>query len=299
MTSLKRQNKVLLVKVLALLSIVRWLNILLTIVAQYLAAIFVLTPNQTYQTVLSNPKLHLMTLASAFIIASGYLINNFYDFEKDLVNRPEKTLLGRVVSRKFGLNCYFLFNFAGLSIALLASWRIFLFYSVFAMLLWAYSHKFQKIPFIREIMASILSVTSFFAIGIFYKFITLPLFVYGIYAMLIIFSREILKGIEAYKGNAIFGYGSMATWLGKKKSTLAILIIQSLSIIPLIILWKGFGMVYLSRFLLVLTSTLILLAIRYLYLQKTQKEAEAMHTIYKIVLVLIIFLVVFIPENLS
>ena len=83
MSSGKRHKQIILIKVFALLSIIRWLNILLTIFAQYLAAVFILNPNKTYFEVLSNPKLHLMTLASAFIIAGGYIINNFYDLEKD------------------------------------------------------------------------------------------------------------------------------------------------------------------------------------------------------------------------
>ena len=85
MASTKRQKRLVLIKVFALLSIVRWLNILLTIFAQYLAAVFILNPSKNYFDVLSNPKLHLMTFASAFIIAGGYIINSFYDLEKDLM----------------------------------------------------------------------------------------------------------------------------------------------------------------------------------------------------------------------
>ena len=237
-----------------------------------------------------------MTFASAFIIAGGYIINNFYDLEKDLINRPEKTLFGRVVSRRFCLNCYFLFNTVGLAIAMLASWRIFLFYFLFATALWAYSHKFQKIPFVREITASLLSVTSFFSIGIFYKYITLPLFIYGCFAMLIIFSREILKGIEAYKGNTIFGYGTLATWLGKRKSTAGILIINFLALLPLIGLFYWPSLFILSGTLLTLTVMLNILVYLKLYRNENDKSAKIIHTFYKIYLVLIICLVVFIPE---
>lgn len=295
MASTKRQKRLVIIKVFALLSIVRWLNILLTIFAQYLAAVFILNPSKNYIEVLSNPKLHLMTFASAFIIAGGYIINSFYDLEKDLVNRPEKTLFGRIVSRQFCLNCYFLFNTIGLAIASLASWRMFLFYFLFSVGLWAYSHKFQKIPFIREITASLLSVSSFFSIGIFYKYITWPLFIYGCFAILIIFSREILKGIESYKGNTIFGYGTLATWLGKRKSTSGILIINSLAIIPLLILLQGYNLIILSGILLSLTIALNVLVFVKLYHRKNEQNSEIVHVYYKIFLVVIICLVVLIP----
>jgi len=297
MTSFKRQHGLILVKLFALLSIVRWLNILLTIIAQYLAAVFVLNPTKSYIEILSNPKLHLMTLASAFIIAGGYIINNFYDLEKDLVNRPDKTLFGRVISRQFCLNCYFLFNTIGLGLAMMASWRIFIFYMFFALALWAYSHKFQKISFLREITASLLSVTSFFSIGIFYKYITAPLFLYGCFAMLIIFSREIIKGIEAYKGNAIFGYGTLATSLGKTKSSFIILILHLIAFLPLLLLWLRYHLSFLG--IILCSINLILMAAVYLKLYRKfdDENAVMIHTFYKLFIVFIIFLVVLIPAK--
>ena len=111
MASTKRQKRLVIIKVFALLSIVRWLNILLTIFAQYLAAVFILNPSKNYIEVLSNPKLHLMTFASAFIIAGGYIINSFYDSKKDLINRPNKSILDRLVSQQTKLRVYFALNF--------------------------------------------------------------------------------------------------------------------------------------------------------------------------------------------
>jgi 4-hydroxybenzoate polyprenyltransferase len=293
--ALNRQHQLILIKLFALLSIVRWLNILLTIFAQYLAAVFILNPDKSFFEVFSNPKLHFMTFASAFIIAGGYIINSFYDMEKDLINRPDKTLFGRVVSRKFCLNCYFLFNTIGLIIAAMASWRIFLFYFGFSFGLWAYSHKFQKIPFIREISASILSVTSFFAIGIFYKYITFPLFIYGCFAMFIIFSREILKGIEAYKGNTLFGYGTLATWLGIKKSTIILLLVNTLSILPLVMLIYWHDLLYLSSFLIAGTFLLNFIVFLKMIKHQSQRNTEIIHNFYKLYIVIIICLVIFIP----
>jgi len=291
-----REKRLILIKILALLSIVRWLNILLTIFAQYLAAVFILNPAKSYIEILSNPKLHLMTFASAFIIAGGYIINSFYDLEKDLVNRPERTLFGRVISRRFCLNCYFLFNTIGLLLSAMASWRIFIFYFLFALALWAYSHKFQKIPFVREISASLLSVTSFFSIGIFYKYISMPLFIYGCFAMLIIFSREILKGIEAFKGDAIYGYGTLSTWLGKKKSAFIILFINSLAYLPLVVLFQLYDLKTISTLFMAIILLINIPIYFKLYRDDSSKNAQMIHILYKVFLLLIICLVVFIPN---
>ena len=113
--------------------------------------------------------------------------------------------------------------------------------------------------------------------------------------MLIIFSREILKGIEAYKGNTIFGYGTLATWLGKRKSTSGILIINSLALIPLLILLQRYNLIILSGILLPLTILLNVLVFVKLYRYENERNTVVVHTFYKIFLVIIICLVILIP----
>src|SRR5689334_17696697 len=66
-------------RIIALLSIVRWYNILLTITAQYLSAFILLGGNRTVIPIMiGDMKLHAIVLASIFSIAGGFIINNFY-----------------------------------------------------------------------------------------------------------------------------------------------------------------------------------------------------------------------------
>jgi 4-hydroxybenzoate polyprenyltransferase len=95
-----KMNKLAL-KIVALFSVVRWYNILLTIIAQYISAfIFVRKAHLSYEHILLDFKLHGIVLASVFSIAAGFIINNFYDFEKDLINRPHNALFHRMISKK-------------------------------------------------------------------------------------------------------------------------------------------------------------------------------------------------------
>ena len=109
-TIFKRSQKIFFIKIIALLSIVRWYNILITAVAQYVTAIYVFSPDQSTWEILMNWDLHLIVLATSLIIAAGYIINSFYDLEKDLINRPEQTIFGRLVSKSFCLYCYLLWS---------------------------------------------------------------------------------------------------------------------------------------------------------------------------------------------
>ena len=85
---LSRANKLVVMKIISLFSVVRGYNIPIIILAQYLSAIFILAPEKRALNVLLDFNLFILVFASALTIASGYIINNFYDSQKDLINRP-------------------------------------------------------------------------------------------------------------------------------------------------------------------------------------------------------------------
>ena len=80
---LSRKNKLLLFKLLSLFSVVRGYNILMITLAQYLASIYILAPDRPLRKIIFDLNLFLIVTASALVIAAGYIINNFYDAEKD------------------------------------------------------------------------------------------------------------------------------------------------------------------------------------------------------------------------
>ena len=132
-------------KLIALLSSVRWKNVLFTAGAQYIAFLFAFNTKENIFQSLAEVKVHLIIASTAFILAGGYIINNFYDVEKDLINRPHRTQFQNLVSRGFKLNFYLLLIFIGLSIALFASWRIVIFFLAYSSLLWLYSHNLAQL----------------------------------------------------------------------------------------------------------------------------------------------------------
>ncbi|MGB5321830.1 UbiA family prenyltransferase, partial [Lutimonas sp.] len=133
-------------KFLSLLSVVRGYNIAIIVLAQYLAAIFIFSPEQTLSNVIFNLDLYFLVLATMCVIASGYIINNFYDSKKDLINKPIKSKIDSIVSQKIKLKIYFFLNFIGVVFGFLVSWRAALFFSIYIFLIWLYSHKLKKYP---------------------------------------------------------------------------------------------------------------------------------------------------------
>ena len=105
---LTRRQKHILLKFFSLFSVVRGYNILVVVIAQYLASIYIFAHDKPLKEVLFDVNLLMLVLASSATIAAGYIINNFYDSEKDLINRPRKTMLDRLVSQNTKLSFYIL-----------------------------------------------------------------------------------------------------------------------------------------------------------------------------------------------
>lgn len=167
---LSRKNKILLAKIFSLFSVVRGYNIFVIILAQYLASIFIFAPEKRALDVILDGRLFLIIFASALAIASGYIINNFYDAEKDLINRPNKSMLDCLVSQTTKLRVYFFLNFLSVCIVLPVSLHGAIFFAVYIFLLWFYSHKLKKYPIIGNLLASLLAMLPFFAILMYFGF---------------------------------------------------------------------------------------------------------------------------------
>lgn len=207
-------------KIIALLSTVRWKNILVTILAQYLAFLFAFNTKTELWSSIIKINVHLIIVSTAFILAGGYIINNFYDLEKDLINRPYRTRFQNLISDGFKLKFYLILNLLGLLIAFIASWRIFVFFLVYGFLLWLYSHKLSKIVFVRELTACFLTVLAFFSLALYFKMITASFLIYGASLFFALFARELYKDIIWLKGDIVHGYESIASTMGVRFSKL-------------------------------------------------------------------------------
>src|SRR4051812_35552696 len=199
---LSRKSKYFIMKIVSLFSVVRGYNIPVIILAQYLSAIFILAPeNMRALSVLLDFNLFIIVLASSLTIASGYIINNFYDSEKDLINRPNKSQLDRLVSQKTKLKVYFAVNFIVFLLSFFVSIRAVLFFSAYIFLIWFYSHKLKKILVIGNLTAAFLAVLPFFAILLYYKTVYPQIFAHATFLFLLLLIREMIKDLENIKGD--------------------------------------------------------------------------------------------------
>ena len=294
---LSRKSKLLIMKIVSLFSVVRGYNIPIIVLAQYLSAIFILAPEKRAMNVILDFNLFLIVLASALTIASGYIINSFYDSKKDLINRPNKSILDRLVSQQTKLRVYFTLNFVVAFLAFLVSFRAFLFFSVYIFLIWFYSHKVKKFVIIGNLMATFMAVLPFFAILLYYKNFYEVILAHATFLFLLLLIREMIKDLENIKGDLANDYQTIPILYGETISKKIISILTVLTVIPVYILVEKFDIGYMDSYFY---SCLIVLIFFLLYLWKstTKEQFLLLHNVLKFLIVAGVFCIVLINPSI-
>jgi 4-hydroxybenzoate polyprenyltransferase len=295
---LSRKNKHLLLKIVSMFSVIRGYNIPIIALAQYLSAIFILAPEKRALSVLLDFNLFIIVIVSSLTIASGYIINNFYDSEKDLINRPNKSQLDRLVSQKTKLKVYFSVNFIVFLLSFFVSFRAVLFFSADIFMIWFYSHKLKKIVVIGNLTASFLAVLPFFAILLYYKNLYPQIFAHATYLFLLLLIREMIKDLENIKGDVANNYQTIPVLFGENFSKKIISVLTVSTIIPIYFLIEIFEVGYMDIYFYVSLIVLIFF-IQKLWKSETKTDYLMLHNILKFLVVSGVFCIVLIePEVL-
>lgn len=278
------------------MSMVRWWNILILVTAQYLTSVFVLNNPSDWKQTLSSVSLHLLILSTAFVVAAGFIINNFYDKEKDLVNRPYQTAFEHLVSQPTSLNFYLLFNFLALIIAAGISFRAVLFFAAYALALWLYSHKVKRLPVIANLIKALLSFVPFFVVFIYYKNPHFGLVFYAFFLFTLELSRGLVKDVIGIKGDVVFGYPTVPVRTGDLGLRRHLLFINFFSWLFGFFLWYNTS---LSNPML-LSFLLLMLILQAYTIWKlplwvnTPEKAQWLRQVFKLAIILGVGLLVFI-----
>jgi len=278
-------------------SVVRGYNILIIVIAQYLSSIYILAHNKSLGEVIFDLNLLMLVLASSATIAAGYIINNFYDSEKDLINRPQKSMLDKLVSQNTKLVFYFVLNFLAAIMASYVSFRAVIFFSLYIFGIWFYSHKLKKIPVIGNLTSAILTITPFFAVFIYYKNFETVIFVHAMFLFLIIAMRELTKDLENIKGDLALNYRTIPIVYGERTSKTMLTLLSILTLIPAYLLIFNFNIGRMNYFFFL---SVVLLAIFLLLLWKSNSKSQylILHNILKFIIVAGVFSILLINTDL-
>jgi len=294
---LSRKQKYVVLKFFSMFSVIRGFNISIVVLAQYFTSIYILAPDTPLSKIIFDVKLFFIVVASAAAIAGGYIINNFYDSEKDLINRPQKSMLDRLISQKTKLYFYVFLVLIVIISASQVSMRAFIFFSIYVFGIWLYSHKLKKLSIVGNITSAILTITPIFAVFLYYKNFQTVIVFHAIFLFLVISMRELTKDLENIKGDLTLGYKTVPIVYGEKVARMMLTALSFFTLLPTYILITKFDIGKMNYFFYL---SIFLLIIFILLLQKAVSKLQylVLHNILKVILVAGVFSILLIDINL-
>ncbi|MBL7743720.1 MAG: geranylgeranylglycerol-phosphate geranylgeranyltransferase [Chitinophagaceae bacterium] len=170
----------------------------------------------------------LLVMASLFIAAAGYIINDYFDINIDEVNKPQKMVVDKIIRRRWAIAWHFILSATGILLTAVAvplreKWYLVLANTGCVALLWLYSTRFKKGLLVGNIVISIL--TAWTILIVFFSNVTIDnafapgsssqpkffrfAFLYAGFAFIISLIREAVKDMEDIKGDEKYGCRTM------------------------------------------------------------------------------------------
>ena len=196
----------------------------------------------------------LAMLAVFFETAAGNVINDYFDYNIDLINKPERPMPSGRISLKSGRNYGYLLFFAGTVCGFLISyitnnWIPFTIVLIADIVLYLYAYKLKATPVIGNLAVGFMTGFGFVFGGftINNPSIVLVSIYLGFFAFVMTTAREIVKDIEDIEGDKMDGARTLPILIGEKIPAYisAILIVIDCILCPVLYFNHIFGIYYL------------------------------------------------------
>ena len=278
-------GKLRLLRGLAFLGLIRWYNLAMVALAQVLAAGFLLDQFAAIGwRFLIDRELWQIVGGTALMLAGGYLLNAFYDLEKDMANHPAKVIMGRVIRPSQALQAWIALSMLTILVLWPLGWRFLAYYALYGAGLWLYSHKLKRIPLLGNASAILLLMAAFMAIVLYYRDANIPTLVFVFYVGVLEWIRGLVKDSQNVRGDAIYGYRTVPVVLGLRK-TRNLLLLSPLSFLPPLLWLTLFGKVHpFFPYLLIGQMIVVLFALGLLWKSMNSQRLHTAQRLLKIVL---------------
>jgi 4-hydroxybenzoate polyprenyltransferase len=274
--------------VVSFLRLTRVWNLTIIAFTQYMTA-GVLVGTQT----LFDWKLLILTASTVMIAAAGYIINDYYDVKIDLVNKPERVVIGKGITRRYAILYHTLLSIIGIMLGFLLSWRIGLINFASVFLLWWYSNDLKRQPFIGNVVVALLTGISILIVDALYSTGNILILIYSCFAFFMTLIREVIKDMEDLKGDHTFGCRTLPIIWGLRKTKFMIyglLLIFSAIVLLLNFVHTRLPLYYFLVFLFPLLAWLLYRLIR----ADTKKDFAWLSNFCKVIMLLGILSIVFV-----
>lgn len=222
----------------------------------------------------------LAMMAVFFETAAGNVINDYFDYNIDLINKPERPIPSGRISLENGKRYAYLLFAAGtvcgfLISYLTANWIPFIIVLIADVVLYLYAYKLKATPLIGNLAVGFMTGFGFVFGGftINNPSIVMTSIFLGFFAFVMTTAREIIKDIEDVEGDRKDGARTLPILIGKKKPAIlaTILIIIDCALCPLLYIYHIFGVLY----LVIIAVAVIIFIYSAILIMKSQEEPVA------------------------
>jgi|KBSMisStaDraftv2_1062788.scaffolds.fasta_scaffold15328_2 4-hydroxybenzoate polyprenyltransferase len=298
----------------AFLRLIRYPNLIFIAVTQILFFYCIIVPGVYPEGVPfynDGALFFLLVLSSVFIAAGGYVINDYFDLNIDLVNKPDRLVIEKLIRRRWAIIWHWFFStggvVAGFFISFLTrNWVIGFANLGCVILLWFYSTTFKKKLLVGNVIISVLTAWVVMAVFFFmYRRFFIPLpgwaeivnhdphtlrrlmrfaFLYSGFAFIISLVREVVKDIEDMEGDEKYGCRTLPIVWGVPAAKIfaavwLVVIIAMLVIVQFYVLQMGWWWSALFCILLIILPLLYVL--RKLYTAQVPADYHRLSSLIK------------------
>lgn len=292
----------------AFLKLSRWPNLLFIALTQilffYCILPFVYKGMQA--TTLSPYIFYLLVAASICIAAGGYIINDYFDLNIDLINKPSKLIIEKHITRRWAIVFHLCLSFTGFIISCYAGYKLRNIYIPFLNLLsiaglWFYSTTFKRKLLMGNALISVLAAWVILVITVAdFKLTRSPYsntfiiprllkisFLYAGFAFTISLVREVIKDMEDIQGDVKYGCETMPIVWGIPVSKIfagvwLIVLIGGVAALQFYVLQLGWWLSVIYSFLLIIIPLLWIL--QQLYRAQIAADFRRLSSAIKIVM---------------
>ena len=289
---------------ISFLNLIRWKNLLLIALVQILIKYALLESFEVVRFTLNDFGFFLLVLATISIAAAGYVINDIYDVETDLVNKPEKIIVGKSISEKSAFSIYIILTIIGVGVGFYLSNLVgrngfSAIFVIISALLYIYATYLKQTALVGNIVISFLVSMSLLIVGLFELLPVITeqnretqltffkiIFDYAIFAFMINMLREMIKDIEDINGDHKAEMKTLPILIGRKRS---LKVVFALSLIPLfavtyyIITYLYKHYVAVGYFLILIIAPLLYFTIKS-FTAETKKEISFLSVLLKFIM---------------
>lgn len=204
----------------SLLKLTRFGNLMIIALTQYFTAGFLVG-----MYTLNDFKLFLLSLSTISIAAGGYIINDYYDVKIDYINKPDRVVIGKSITRRYAILFHIVLSASGILLGFYLSWGIAAVNILSVFLLWLYSNSLKRLPFIGNFTVAVLTGLAVLVVDLFYRTNNSLVVIYALFAFFMTLVREIIKDMEDLKGDNSFGCKTLPIIWGIRKTKFLLYII--------------------------------------------------------------------------